>query len=277
LFNHEEIRQALRSSILSDFDRYLFDYSGRAQFVRDVDILVSAPIQGFELNSLLLETGKRREVWQKIQETIPSLDSILLLKPNEIANSSLNEGQKQTISKIVGDGKSLENIARDLSKDNLDAAKMFFQLIQSGLIEIQKGDGTDSYLQVQPEIFIVDDSPLIVQQFRSLVTNWGYKVNFSNNALTAVEAMINSKPSAIFLDINMPGASGFDLIKQIRRQTKLASLPVVLLTAEKTVANQWRAQWANCRFLSKPRTSEEVPTFKNELQNMLQEMIPLKS
>jgi CheY-like chemotaxis protein len=125
-----------------------------------------------------------------------------------------------------------------------------------------------------PEIFIVDDSPLLVQQFRQLVEGWGYQVKYSNNALTAVQTMMESQPVAIFLDINMPGASGFDLIKQIRRQPQLASLPLVLLTAEKSVSNQWRAQWASCKFLAKPRTPAEVPTFRSDLRQMLFEIAP---
>jgi CheY-like chemotaxis protein len=72
----------------------------------------------------------------------------------------------------------------------------------------------------------------------------------------------------------MPGASGFDLIKQIRRQPQLTSIPLVLLTAEKTVSNQWRAQWASCKFLAKPRTSAEIPVFRTELRQMLEEMAP---
>jgi CheY-like chemotaxis protein len=75
----------------------------------------------------------------------------------------------------------------------------------------------------------------------------------------------------------MPGATGFDLIKLIRRQPKLAAIPLVLLTAEKTLSNQWRAQWANCKFLSKPQNTQEIPTFRGDLYGMLQEMAPVES
>ena len=127
---------------------------------------------------------------------------------------------------------------------------------------------------MQPEIFIVDDSPILVEQFRHLVVSWGYRVNHSHNALTAVQTMLEFKPAVIFLDINMPGASGFDLIKQIRRQPQLSSIGLVLLTAEKTVSNQWRAQWANCKFLAKPSTTAQIPVFRTELRQLLEEMVP---
>jgi CheY-like chemotaxis protein len=120
----------------------------------------------------------------------------------------------------------------------------------------------------------VDDSTLLIKQFQNLVTRWGYQVKFSSDALNAVQSLLAAEPAVIFLDINMPGASGFELIKQIRRQNQLATIPVVLLTAERSVSNQWRAQWASCKFLAKPRTPEEVPTFRAELQALLQELVP---
>ncbi|NJK60375.1 MAG: response regulator [Oscillatoriales cyanobacterium SM2_1_8] len=51
-----------------------------------------------------------------------------------------------------------------------------------------------------------------------------------------------------FLDINMPGISGFELIAQIRRQPEIAQMPIVLVTAEGHIANSMRAKWANSRF-----------------------------
>jgi CheY-like chemotaxis protein len=75
----------------------------------------------------------------------------------------------------------------------------------------------------------------------------------------------------------MPGATGFELIKQIRRQPGLATTPLVLLTAEKSVSNQWRAQWAQCKFLAKPTTVEEVPLFQADLQTLLRDIAAIAS
>ena len=175
---------------------------------------------------------------------------------------------------LVQPGKNLAAIARTMGKDPLEVVKFFSRLLEKGLVEVEKSANTSTDAQSLPEIFIVDDSPLLIQQFRQLVEGWGYQVKYSNNALTAVQTMMETQPLAIFLDINMPGASGFDLIKQIRRQPQLASLPLVLLTAEKSVSNQWRAQWANCKFLAKPRTPTEVPTFRSDLRQMLFDMAP---
>jgi CheY-like chemotaxis protein len=75
----------------------------------------------------------------------------------------------------------------------------------------------------------------------------------------------------------MPGITGFQLMKQIRSQPKLASIPLIVMTAEKSMLNQQRAKWSKSKFLSKPLSIEEIPQFKSELTAVLQEFAPITS
>lgn len=275
LLNHSEAIQALRLNILSDLDSYLFDCSGQAQFIPDCELMISTPTMGFELSVLLLEAAKRREQWRQLESYVPSLDSTLILKPEAVEGSKLTAVQKQRLQSLVGQGRTLDQISYSMSKDPLEVAKPFARLIQDGLVTVTGSRTNGAHAHAQPEIFIVDDSPILVQRFCHLVEKWGYRVSYSSDALTAVGTMLKSIPAIIFLDINMPGASGFELIKQIRRKPKLSSLPLVLLTAEKNVSNKWRAQWASCKFLAKPSTKEEIPTFQTELHTIIQEIAPI--
>lgn len=273
LLTHDEAIKALQLNILSDMDRYLFNYSGTLNFIAESELVVNTPIQGFDLNNLLTEAAKRREQWSQMQKSLPSFACVLTMEANEVANSSLAPEKKQQLQQMLGKGKTLDQLAYNLAKDPLDIAKIFAPLISKNLVKVTNSNGNEAIIfSDQLEIFIVDDSPTIIQQFSNLVGKWGYKVNYSDDALTAVEKMLKSSPTVIFLDVNMPGATGFELIKLIRRQSKLSAVPLVLLTAEKTVANQWRAQWANCKFLAKPRTSEESKAFPTELRNLLEEI-----
>ncbi len=270
LLTHDEVCNALKTKLLSDLDTYLFASSGKAAFAPEAELIVSAPIQGFDLNVMLSEAAKRKALWSQLQKHLPSQNCTLTYKAD--AAQALPPEQQQQLQKMLGTGKTLEKLAVELGKDNLDAAKIFFPLIEKGAIEVVKPRTQATNANVKKEIFIVDDSPIVIQQFHHLVTKWGYQVNYSNDAESAVDKILTCNPMAIFLDINMPGLTGFDLIKLIRRQQKLATTPLVLLTAEKTVANQWRAQWANCKFLSKPRTPEESQKFPSELRELLEEI-----
>ncbi|TYQ31576.1 response regulator [Pseudanabaena sp. UWO310] len=136
---------------------------------------------------------------------------------------------------------------------------------------------TPTVTKDEPRVFIVDDSPVLLQQMQRLLTGWGYQVDFTDDAEAATDRILEYKPTIVFIDINMPSLNGFDLIKQIRRQRDLATLSLVLVTAENSMTNNFRARWANCRFLAKPRSSSDTPKFRDELRNLLRELAPLST
>jgi CheY-like chemotaxis protein len=125
----------------------------------------------------------------------------------------------------------------------------------------------------QSKVMIVDDSPLLLKQFGNLITSWGYQLSLVNDSANATRQMLSEKPDIVFMDINMPNLNGFDLIKQIRRQQSLASIPLVLVTSENTITNNFRAKWANCRFLSKPLKSDDIQEFREQVRTILQDLV----
>lgn len=274
LITREAALKSISLQILSDFDNYLFNTSGRAKFILEPELLYQAQIPGIRLEDLILRTKQRRLQWQEVQSVIISMKSIPKLHPEVLERANLTPQKKQQLEKLVASGKTLETIARDLVKDQLEIAQLFAKLINKGVVSMDPPPELGKKAE-KTEVFIVDDSPVLLQQFEGVVTGWGYKVNTCVNALTALDQILNSKPTAIFIDINMPRLSGFDLIKQIRRQPELTLMPLVLLTAENSISNQWRAKWANCKFLAKPSTPEEIPKFLMELRLLLQEISPL--
>lgn len=273
LITYQEAVQALQLKVLSDFDNYFFEYQGYGRFIPDYQLVSQTPIAGFGLDSLIVTATGRREQWKSLRAQIPSRESIPILDPKAVENSSLKEEQKQQLQKLTGRDKTLDDIAYDLAKDPLEVAKMFAKLIHQGFVTIEPPADAVDKAEKNPKIFIVDDSPILLHGFRKLLTQWGYQVSCCTQAEIAVQQMLQSKPVAAFLDLNMPVLSGFALLKDIRRQPPLASLPLVILTAENSVANQWRAKWGSCEFLAKPHTTEELPKFYTELRTLLQKVV----
>jgi len=133
----------------------------------------------------------------------------------------------------------------------------------------------DNGSSVAPKVFVVDDSPVLLRQFRDLLSNWGYQVNLTDDATNATQMIASYNPAVVFLDINMPGLNGFELIKQIRRHPALVATPLVMVTAENSMTNSFRAKWASCRFIAKPRSSEDTESFREQLRSILRELAPL--
>ena len=203
---------------------------------------------------------------------------------------NLPTDQKQKIQKLVNSGTTLENISYNLGEDPLKVTQTIAKLLQKQLVILStqkktKQISVDSPSQVVqsnspvgqsnsnnsslPEIAIIDDSVVLLKAFKKIVTNWGYGIRYCNDSLKAVDFLLASPPKIIFLDVNMPNLSGFELIKAIRMQPKLSSIPLVVLTGENTMINNYRAKWSKSIFLTKPQKKEEISAFKFKLKDLL--------
>jgi CheY-like chemotaxis protein len=271
--SHQEVVQASLLNILSYCDDYLFDLSGKAEFIPDESLIYRGQIPGFKVEDILARATQRRIKWRLIKQNIYSPQCTLNLDTQKLAESGLTPIQKKQIETLFTHGNTLEEMAYNLAKDTLEIAKICSKLTDGNIITASQPE--ENQEQKPPLLFVVDDSSLLVQRFSNLVINWGYRVESCLDASQALDKMLETSPDLLFLDINMPKISGFELIKLIRRQKTLASIPIVMLTGEKSVSNKWRAQWANCKFLTKPVSQEEVKTFRQELKTILQELAPL--
>jgi CheY-like chemotaxis protein len=137
--------------------------------------------------------------------------------------------------------------------------------------------GAPAKTSQEPLIFVVDDSPLLITQFRSLLEGWGYQVESTDDSTIATQKIMTCHPTVVFADINMPGLNGFELIKQIRRHPDMQNLPLVLMTSESNVTNSFRARWANCRFIAKVKSPADTDRFRDEVRELLRELAPLST
>ncbi len=84
-------------------------------------------------------------------------------------------------------------------------------------------------------ILIVDDDDRIRSLLKDYLTENKYIVSTAENADKAKEKLSFLKFDIIILDVMMPGQNGYELTKEIKRNTKI---PVILLTAKGEVENR---------------------------------------
>jgi CheY-like chemotaxis protein len=265
----EEVQHAVRLRVLQDLDQVLFSYSGQAQFKPEDDLSIQTLVPGFELSKILAEARRRQLIWEQVKRTIPSLDSKLFIHEEAVRASRITDRQEKYLRALLSHGATINSITLALAQDTLEIARGLAKLAEQGLIKVEL-----PFRKAASQILIIDDSPVMLQQFKRLVSGWGYQVRSHDDPMTAVETMLEVQPAIVFLDINMPDISGFDLLKQIRRHSQIAATPLIMLTAERTLSNNWRSQWSGCQFLSKPLATEEIPRFEAELRELLKAVIP---
>jgi CheY-like chemotaxis protein len=268
IINEVQLLKALKTKVLHDFDIYLNMGSGKATFIPDPDLKLQLPVKGFSPIILLNEAKRRQLQWEKLQQQVPSVNLIPILNRSALAKANLPAGQQQRIENLVQSQQSLNSIAEEMAKDTLEIAEMFAKFVRAGLVSLEspKKDTPAS-------ILIVDDSPLILSQFQEWVGKMGYPVITCQESETALAKIVEVAPAAIFIDINMPGISGFELVKQIRKQPELAAIPLVILTGEQKLSNRWHAQWSGCDFLNKPLESGDVSGFLAQLEELLVKLV----
>ncbi len=80
-------------------------------------------------------------------------------------------------------------------------------------------------------ILIIEDEPSIRDMISLSLQQAGYQVNGCANAESARTEIAEWKPDCLIVDWMLPGESGIELIRWLRRQPALRHIPVLMLTA----------------------------------------------
>lgn len=78
------------------------------------------------------------------------------------------------------------------------------------------------------KILVVEDQKEISDIVSKYLTKEGYQVTVANDGLEALEYFSKQEFHLVLLDIMMPGISGYDVLKEIR---KISEIPIIMLTA----------------------------------------------
>lgn len=79
-------------------------------------------------------------------------------------------------------------------------------------------------------ILVVDDDPGMIRVARMDLEKEGYKVVSAEDADDALKRLRGEDVDLILLDVELPGASGFQLLESIRQDEEIGSIPVIMLT-----------------------------------------------
>ena len=117
-------------------------------------------------------------------------------------------------------------------------------------------------------IYLVDDDELIITMFSRALEREGYDVRSSAGGSNTLESIRSWHPDVVLLDINLPGQSGMDMLKELKDDGLL--LEVIMITADDTAETAVKAMKIGARdYLTKPFNMDEVTVvIANAIENI---------
>jgi CheY-like chemotaxis protein len=119
---------------------------------------------------------------------------------------------------------------------------------------------------MESTVLVCDNEEVLRGLVRASLEGKGYAFVEARDGDDALEQARQARPDVILLDMMMPGRSGLDVLRELRRDPELQDIPVVMLTARAQSADRAAAEAAGVdRFLPKPFSPKELAFAVEEL------------
>jgi len=80
------------------------------------------------------------------------------------------------------------------------------------------------------KILLIDDDRDLVDLTKITLVKAGYQVSILHTATNVLEKIKELKPDLIIMDIMMPGISGAEAVRNLKRDHEFKNMPVIFLT-----------------------------------------------
>jgi two-component system phosphate regulon response regulator PhoB len=84
----------------------------------------------------------------------------------------------------------------------------------------------------QKTVLIIEDEPDAAEMFAEMMRVNGFRVVKMFSSAPAIPMLNQEKPDIVILDVMMPDISGLEVLRYIRREPKLSSIPVIVISAK---------------------------------------------
>ena len=108
-------------------------------------------------------------------------------------------------------------------------------------------------------ILIIDDSKTMVAALGQMLRENNFVTFEAFDGESAIELLRQHTPNLIFLEVNLPGISGFDVLRRIRRSQHAGSTPVVMMSGRDATTNASYVRRIGADdFMKKPCTRADI-------------------
>jgi two-component system cell cycle response regulator DivK len=113
--------------------------------------------------------------------------------------------------------------------------------------------GADAAPPRAPYVLVVDDNATNLELAVFALEVEGYEVGTARDADEFRRVLAARRPDAVLMDVQLPGTSGLDLMREMKAAPALRDIPVIAVTAYAMRGDEERMLAAGCDgYLSKP-------------------------
>ena len=237
----------------------------------DLDLSLGLSLSYRELEPAIARVSQLLSQWQAA-----GLDSLSpTLVP--VAKKSVSPDSFSGIGQYLNGEYDLWDLASRLQKSITVVTRGLMPLISRGAVRLKMMPDlkTPTFPEAKPKqqqaraketlksernlIACIDDSPVVAQTLRNIVEPVGYQLIYTADPVKGLAQLAQHKPDLIFLDIEMPNASGYTVCQFLRKAPAFKNTPVIVLTSRDNVVDRSRAKLVGAsEFISKPPEPEQV-------------------
>jgi two-component system, cell cycle response regulator DivK len=106
---------------------------------------------------------------------------------------------------------------------------------------------------VRRRVLVIEDNEQNLYLMNFLLTKHGFDVVSARDGREGISTARDVAPDLILLDIQLPGMSGHDVARELRRDPRFASVPIVAVTSYAMPGDREQVLAAGCTgYIEKP-------------------------
>lgn len=108
-------------------------------------------------------------------------------------------------------------------------------------------------------VLIVEDTPSERELMSHYLRESGFSVIAAPSGQEGMDKAIAQQPDVIITDVVMPGISGFELCRKLKRNPQTQAVPIVICSSKKqSIDRLWGMKQGAKAYLTKPYTRAEL-------------------
>jgi chemosensory pili system protein ChpA (sensor histidine kinase/response regulator) len=138
-------------------------------------------------------------------------------------------------------------------------ATLHGEAARARLVDGTPAPGASAAEAAPPLVLVVDDSLTVRRVTQRLLQREGWRVATAKDGVEALERLAAERPALVLSDIEMPRMDGFELLRALRDDARLAGVPVVVVTSRTAEKHREHAvALGAAAYLGKPYAEEEL-------------------